>query len=288
MAYIFDPIRNTFVDDEDVSLGNKLALNDEEFEKLLKIPGVFRASEAPQPPPRPEVLDREAINRFMRDNNAQGGMIGGGVISGENYGDRTGFVEPKLIVGGSRTPLEFKGMFGVRTALTVPTNTPGYLGRTGEQAVFATKTDAQRFINEDMKELNLKAQASKTRSPVIEARLEKIKDIYKNLKALNPKKIYINDILDQLEGEKSVFGTGKRGIQTEQTKIESRQNLKRNIKEALGEKIYDTLIKTSGGDPRIRDANREAKKVKFNKLILDVNRGDLPILALGSESRGTK
>ena len=129
MAYIFDPIRNTFVDDEDTSLGNKLALNDEEFEKLLKIPGVFRASEAPQPPPRQEVLDREAINRFIRDNKAQGGMIGGGVISGEDYGNRTGFVEPKLIVGGSRTPLEFRGMFGVRTNATVPTNTPGYLGK---------------------------------------------------------------------------------------------------------------------------------------------------------------
>jgi hypothetical protein len=75
LAYIFDPIRNTFVDDEDTSLGNKLALNDEEFEKLLKIPGVFRASEASQPPPRQEVLDREAINRFIRDNKAQGGMI---------------------------------------------------------------------------------------------------------------------------------------------------------------------------------------------------------------------
>ena len=83
MAYIFDPIRNTFVDDEDVSLGNKLALNDEEFEKLLKIPGVFRASEAPQPPPRQEVLDREAINRFIRDNNAQGGIIR------QNFGDGT-------------------------------------------------------------------------------------------------------------------------------------------------------------------------------------------------------
>ena len=44
MAYIFDPIRNTFVDDEDKSLGNKLALNDDEFQKLLDIPGVFRAS----------------------------------------------------------------------------------------------------------------------------------------------------------------------------------------------------------------------------------------------------
>ena len=284
MAYIFDPIRNTFVDDEDVSLGNKLALNDEEFEKLLKIPGVFRASEAPQPPPRQEVLDREAINRFIRDNNAQGGMIGGGVISGEDYGNRTGFVEPKLIVGSSRTPLEFRGMFGVRTTLTVPTNTPGYLGRTGEQAVFATKTDAQRFINEDMKELNLKAQASKTRSPVMETRLQKIKDIYKKLKASGQKKIYLDDILDQLEGEKSAFGTGKRGIQTEQTKIESRSNFRRNIKEALGEKIYDSLIKSQAADPRITDAT----KAKFNKLVLDVNRGDLPILALGSESRGTK
>ena len=75
MAYVFDPINNTLIDDEDKSLGNKLALNDDEFQKLLDIPGVFRASEAPQPPPRQEVLDREAINRFMRDNKAEGGSI---------------------------------------------------------------------------------------------------------------------------------------------------------------------------------------------------------------------
>ena len=37
--------------------------------------GVFRASEAMQPPPRQEVLDREAINRFIRDNKAQGGRV---------------------------------------------------------------------------------------------------------------------------------------------------------------------------------------------------------------------
>ena len=75
MAYVFDPINNTLIDDEDKSLGNKLALNDDEFQKLLDIPGVFRASEAPIPPPRQEVLDREAVNRFMRDNKAEGGSI---------------------------------------------------------------------------------------------------------------------------------------------------------------------------------------------------------------------
>ena len=75
MAYVFDPINNTLIDDEDKSFGNKLALNDDEFQKLLDIPGVFRASEAPIPPPRQEVLDREDINRFIRDNRAEGGNV---------------------------------------------------------------------------------------------------------------------------------------------------------------------------------------------------------------------
>jgi len=75
LAYVFNPTTNTLIDDEDKSLGNKLALNDEEFQKLLDIPGVFRASEAPQPPPKQEVLDREAINRFIRDNKAEGGNV---------------------------------------------------------------------------------------------------------------------------------------------------------------------------------------------------------------------
>ena len=78
MAYVFDPTTNTLIDDEDKSLGNKLALNDDEFQKLLDIPGVFRASEASQPPVRPDVQEIEAINRFMRDNpieKAEGGRV---------------------------------------------------------------------------------------------------------------------------------------------------------------------------------------------------------------------
>ena len=82
--------------------------------------------------------------------------------------------------------------------------------------------------------------------------------------------------------KKTVYGTGKRGIQKEQTPIKARTSFKANIKEALGEKIYDSLIKTSGEDPRITDA----KKAKFNKLILDINRGDLPIISLSRAERG--
>ena len=147
MAYIFDPIRNTFVDDEDTSLGNKLALNDTSEEIIRQIdeqfgPGtLFPASEAPPPP---KTIERDMFKNAFKESAADGGMIGGGTIAGQDMGNRTGFVDPKLIIGGSRTPPQFKGMFGVRTSLTIPKNTQGYLGMSGEQAVFATEADAQR------------------------------------------------------------------------------------------------------------------------------------------------
>jgi hypothetical protein len=87
--------------------------------------------------------------------------IGGGQFQGQDMGTREGFATPKLIIGGSKTPPAFKNKFGVRTSLTVPEDTPGYLGRTGEQAVFETETDAQRFADEDIKKLNKIAQESK-------------------------------------------------------------------------------------------------------------------------------
>ena len=95
LAYIFDPISNTYIDDEDESLGNKLALS-EDAEKIIKQiddqfgPGtVFPASELPP---------KENPYKDFEDRNpaADGGMIGGGVIEGEDYGDRSGFAEPKL------------------------------------------------------------------------------------------------------------------------------------------------------------------------------------------------
>ena len=178
MAYIFDPISNTYIDDEDESLGNKLALS-EDAEKIIKQiddqfgPGtVFPASELPP---------KENPYKDFEDRNpaADGGMIGGGVIEGEDYGDRSGFAEPKLIKGGSRTPVQFRGKYGVRSMLTIPENTPGFIGRSGEQLVFETEADARRFINEDLDDLNFKAKQSKQRSPVIEQRLQDIRNYVK-------------------------------------------------------------------------------------------------------------
>ena len=47
---------------------------------------------------------------------------------------------------------------------------------------------------------------------------------------------------------------------------------------------YDKLEKGPGGNRK----ELADKKAKFNKLVLDVNAGRLPITALGSEARGTK
>jgi len=83
LAYIFDPIRNTFVDDEDTSLGNKLALNDTSEEIIRQIdeqfgPGtVFPASELPpKENPYKDFEDRNpaADGGLMRQNFAAAGL----------------------------------------------------------------------------------------------------------------------------------------------------------------------------------------------------------------------
>jgi hypothetical protein len=90
LAYIFDPERNTFIDDEDTSLGNKLALIDnDELDKAIKQlddkfgPGTtFPASEAPTPP---KTIDRDMYKNAFKESAADGGLM------------RQNFVVPGLV-----------------------------------------------------------------------------------------------------------------------------------------------------------------------------------------------
>ena len=114
MAYIFDPLRNTFIDDEDTSLGNKLALVDnEEIDKVIKQiddkfgPGtVFPASELPP---------KENPYKDFEDRNpaADGGMIRqnfqyAGPVDFENL------LKPKIYEGNRFTKKMPKGTFTMR------------------------------------------------------------------------------------------------------------------------------------------------------------------------------
>jgi len=72
LAYIFDPLRNTFIDDEDTSLGNKLALLDDDLEKAIREIGekygpdtIKTLDQLPENKPA-EVEDTERFNRFNR------------------------------------------------------------------------------------------------------------------------------------------------------------------------------------------------------------------------------
>ena len=72
MAYIFDPLRNTFIDDEDTSLGNKLAFLDEDLEKAIREIGekygpdtIKTLNQLPENKPT-EVEDTERFNRFNK------------------------------------------------------------------------------------------------------------------------------------------------------------------------------------------------------------------------------
>jgi len=82
MAYVFDPINNTLIDDEDKSLGNKLAVLDSDLEKVLQElnekfgPGTIQ--EGTQGIPQPEIKIPQAIFEFeerMKGRMAQGGRL---------------------------------------------------------------------------------------------------------------------------------------------------------------------------------------------------------------------
>ena len=75
LAYIFDPISNTYIDDEDESLGNKLALSQDAEDIIKQIddkfgPGtVFPASELPpKENPYKDFEDRNPISELPSDD----------------------------------------------------------------------------------------------------------------------------------------------------------------------------------------------------------------------------
>jgi len=286
LAYVFDPTTNTLIDDEDKSLGNKLALNTEEFQKLLEIPGVFRASEAPQPPVRPDVQEIEAINRFMRDNpvgKAEGGKIGGGVISGENYGDRTGFANIFLEQGkksrfspGTDTIV----IDGKEYAKISKPGHPNFGKYVFRQSVSTGKRDSkgriiskevQNYFTEDELRARIKEGSRTGKSPFksfTPEYLQSLEDIKAYVKSKGgANKVFLSDLVERF-GDPTKTETG-RDIKTE-TRIEK----------ALG-KDYEKLI--FGGE---RLKTNEENKIKFNKLVKEVNRGERPIIDLSSDKTG--
>ena len=92
MAYVFDPINNTLIDDEDKSLGNKLAVLDSDLEKVLQElnerfgPGTIQEGTQGIPTP-PKTIEREMFENAFKDSLADGGRVdfedGGGVFGKE-------------------------------------------------------------------------------------------------------------------------------------------------------------------------------------------------------------
>jgi hypothetical protein len=82
MAYVFDPINNTLIDDEDKSLGNKFALMDSELEKAIRELnekfGPDTVQQGTQGIPQPPIKTPQAIFEFeerMKGRMAEGGDV---------------------------------------------------------------------------------------------------------------------------------------------------------------------------------------------------------------------
>ena len=82
MAYVFDYINNTLIDDEDKSLGNKFAVLDPDLEKAIQElnerfgPGTVQ--QGTQGIPQPPIKTPQAIFEFeerMKGRMADGGRV---------------------------------------------------------------------------------------------------------------------------------------------------------------------------------------------------------------------
>ena len=105
MAYTFDPITNTLIDDEDKSLGNKLALLDPDLETAIQAlnekfgPGAVQQGTEGIPIP-PKTIEREMFENAFKDSLADGGRVdfGTGGISDPNNPQRPKWLKYKELI----------------------------------------------------------------------------------------------------------------------------------------------------------------------------------------------
>tara|TARA_A100001391_G_scaffold66296_1_gene42063 strand:- start:888 stop:4370 length:3483 start_codon:yes stop_codon:yes gene_type:complete len=116
LAYTFDPITNRLIDDEDKSLGNKLAVLDSDLEKVLQElnerfgPGAIQEGTEGIPTP-PKTIEREMFENAFKDNLADGGRVDfkyAGPVKFENI------IKPKIYEGNRFSKKMPTGTFSMR------------------------------------------------------------------------------------------------------------------------------------------------------------------------------
>ena len=109
MAYVFDPINNTLIDDEDKSLGNKFAVLDPDLEKVLQElnerfgPGTIQEGTQGIPTP-PKTIEREMFKNAFKDSLADGGML----VKRNFDGLRKGYSDEQLPVNINKDGNSFR------------------------------------------------------------------------------------------------------------------------------------------------------------------------------------
>jgi hypothetical protein len=145
LAYIFDPIRNTFVDDEDKSLGNKFALSDDAQNIMDLInkqmgPGtVFPASDLPEiENPYKDFMDRNPIAQLDNVNTPDLDQTPDSILKpGETLEDfDVTFRKPNA--KGGRQNLALAGLAYAPAAITAARPFVGPLVRKGAEVLGGT------------------------------------------------------------------------------------------------------------------------------------------------------
>jgi len=174
LAYVFDPINNTLIDDEDKSLGNKLAVLDSDLEKVLQElnekfgPGTIQ--QGTQGIPQPPIKTPQAIFEF--EERMKGRMADGGRVKfnrGSNVIDSLSFEKIRKLFPTYFTP-DYQGQITaskIKKILKIYSNKEGgrtYIGdklglnqvvvgrilNKAEENNLTTKVDPKEFKTKDI------------------------------------------------------------------------------------------------------------------------------------------